>query len=324
MSRRRVAWGALAAAMLLLLLAAVACRPNLQPKVDKLEAQVSALQAEKAQLTQQNQKLRELVGPPPASLDKLFPPQAKAPVLLMEMFALSAPMEGIMVDLQEGDVEGAKANYQAFKAQYQKVSQLVPEWKDHFPAEPVEALGQALASGDPAKVGPAMGRVGQVCGTCHLIYQTKVHQKYHWGDFDEVKVTDPLSKKTLKFGDFMQAMGGAFSGIGNDLKQGQVENARRNYQAFKARFTALAQNACKQCHKDPTGKEIPRKYFVDESIKGLIDQLGKAISATPPDAKAVEQLSGAIGNESCMKCHLVHFPAAQAHERWESLDKLLK
>jgi len=335
-----------------LFLAAVACGPNLKPRVDELENQVASLkaekttlekqvqtlqprvkeleskasnlEAEKTTLEKQVQTLKDIAGPPPASLDNFFPPKAPAPVFLLEMFALGGPFEGIMADLQEQDIAGAQANYEAFKAQYQKLAGMVPEWKDRFPMAPVQALGQALASGDPAQVGPAMGEVGKVCDSCHMLSLVKVQQKYHWPDFDQVEITDPLSHQSMHFRDYMMAMSGAFSGMSNDLRQGQLDNARKSFQAFRARFTTLAQEGCKQCHHDPKGNEIPRKYFVDESILSMIDQLGQALAATPPDAKAIEQLSGAIGNESCLRCHFVHFPAADTKARWEKFADLFK
>ena len=190
------------------------------------QQQITQLQADKAALQEQNKQLKELVGPLPASLDNYFPPKAQAPIWLIEMFALASPLESIEVDLQQGDIAGAKANYTAFKTQYAKMAEMVPEWKARFPMAPVEALGKALESGDPKQVGPAMGQVGQVCGSCHLANQTKAFVKYHWPDFEALKLTDPVSKESVAWVDYMRAMAGAFTGISNDLQQGQVDNAR--------------------------------------------------------------------------------------------------
>ncbi len=266
--------------------------------------------------------LKEIAGPLPASLDKLFLPLAQGPVYLFEMFALAGPFEGIMIDLQQGDASGVQANYEAFKAQYEKVSDLVPEWKDRFPGDPIAALGEALKSNDPQKIGQAMGQVGQSCGSCHLLFQAKAFQKYHWGDFHAVKITDPLSQESLEFGDYMMRLAGSFGGIANDLGQGQLDNARNNFQAFSTRFKTLASEGCIECHKDPAGKEIPREYFVDEDVSQLIAQLEQVLNAETPDATAVQQLSGAIGSESCMKCHLVHIPAAATQELWKEYAAL--
>ncbi|MBI2854321.1 MAG: hypothetical protein HYX87_05295 [Chloroflexi bacterium] len=267
-------------------------------------------------LGQQNRLLRELAGPPPASLDQFFPPQAPAPVWLIEMFNLEGPFSGIAVNLGENDMQGAKANFEAFKAQWIKMSKMVPEWTKLFPMAPVNALGAAINSGDPSKIGPAMGRVGQACDTCHLINQTKSHQKYHWKNFDDVQVTDPVTNQQLEWVKYMTTMAGSFSGMGVDLQQGKFDNARKNFQDFSARFKQLPEG-CKSCH------DTPRTYFVDPGIQAIVDQLGEALQGTP-DMQKVGQLTGAIGNESCMKCHLVHFPAQNRKDQWERFEGLFR
>ncbi len=289
-------------------------------EADKAAAQqqVTDLETTKAALEQQNRTLKDIAGPLPESLDNYFPPKAPAPVYLLEMFALSGALEGIVVDLQGQDMPGVQVNYEAFKAQYGKMAGMVPEWTDRFPMQPVEALGQALASGNPAQVGPALGQVGQVCGSCHLLFQTKAHQKYHWPDFETIKLTDPVTNEPVPWVEYMTRMAGAYSGIGNDLQQGQLDNARQNFQAFSARFKALPTEGCTKCH------DTPRTYFVDESVQAMVDQLGQALAADAPDAQVIGQLSGGIGNESCLKCHLVHFPAAHTKARWEAFADLFK
>ncbi|GAB4512784.1 MAG: hypothetical protein Kow0047_24250 [Anaerolineae bacterium] len=276
-----------------------------------LDQQISELQAQIETLNRQNGLLRALAGPPPESLDALFPPEAPGPIWLFEMFALSGALEGILVDLEQGDMEGVQANFEAFKAQYTKVSQLVPEWQSRFPVEPVDALGEALASGDPTQVGPALGQIGQVCGSCHLFNQVKVQQKYHWPDFGEIRVTDPVTDEEVAWVDFMRRMALSYVGITNDLGQGQLDNARQNFEDFRARFAAMEPEGCSQCHL------TPRTYFVDQSLQDMVQQVGAALEAETPDAETIGQLLGGIGNESCLKCHLVHFPAARAKARWQ-------
>ncbi|HDZ38969.1 MAG TPA: hypothetical protein ENH62_11885, partial [Marinobacter sp.] len=205
---------------------------------------------ETSALVERNQTLEEIAGPVPASLDNFYPPNAPGPVYLMEMFALSGAFEGAIVDLQQGDIAGVQANYEAFKDQYSKMAEMVPEWTERFPLQPVEALGQALASGDPAQVGPAIGQVGQVCGSCHVLSQVKVQQTYHWPDFEAVQVAHPISGEALHLEDYMLNMALAFVGIGNDLQQGQVDNARQNFESFSALFSNLPA-ICEQCHTTP-------------------------------------------------------------------------
>jgi hypothetical protein len=310
--------------LLLLTVLALGCSSN-QAELDKLKADNQKLTADTQKLTDANQQLKAMAGPPPASLDQFYPPKSPAPVYLVEMFNLAGPMDGIGGNLQGGNMAGVKASYTAFAAQYDKTSKMVPEWSGLFPKGPVDALGAAIDSGDPSKIGPAMGQVGQVCGDCHLLNQGKVMQKYHFRDFREVKVTDPVTKKELEFGDYMEAMVGTFGGALGALQGGKQADAVGAWGAFTSQYQALAQNACKQCHSDPvTQKEIPRKYFVDADSMAMIDQMGKALAAKPPDAKAAGDLSGAIGNAICFNCHLVHLPAQQAKDRWEKYADLFK
>ena len=285
----------------------------------------SSNQAELAKLKADNQQLKEIAGPPPSSLDQYFPPKAQSPVYLVEMFNLAGPFGGIGADLQGGDMAGVKNNFNAFKAQYDKVAKMVPEWTSQFPSASVDDLGKAIDSGNPAQIGPAMGKVGEVCGSCHLVNMVKVQQQYHWKNFDEIKVTDPISNKELDFLEYMTAMEGTFGGAMNSLAKGQMDKAVQNWQAFQTQYETLGKEGCKQCHVDPvTQKEIPRKDFVDADSVALIDQLGKALAATPPDASAVQNLSGAIGNEICLKCHWVHFPAQYEKDRWDTFTDLFK
>ena len=302
-------------AALTLILVLSACNSN-QVELDKVKADNQALTTANQKLTADNQQLKILGGPPPSSLDQYFPPKSPAPVYLIEMFSLAGPMESIGADLQKPDIAAAKTHFQAFKAEYDKVSKMVPEWTDRFPAAPVTALSSAIDSGDPSKIGPALGAIGQVCSDCHLIFQIKTQQKYHWANFDNIMVTDPISKKALKYGDYMVALAGTFSGLSGGSAQ--------SFQPFTAQYEAFA-GSCKQCHTDPaTGKEIPRKYFVDADSMALIAQLGKAVSASPPDAAAIGSLSGAIGNEICFKCHLIHFQAQNAKDIWSTYGSLYK
>jgi hypothetical protein len=276
-------------------------------------------------VTSQLNQLKQIAGPPPTSLDQYFPPNAPAPVFLIEMFNLAGPFEGIGVNLQEQDMTNVKASFQAFQAEYNKVSKMVPEWTSLFPADPVTALGTAIDSGNPAQIGPAMGGVGKVCSDCHLVNQVKVEQKYSWKNFDSVTVTNPVTHQDQKWVDYMTTMAGGFDGATVDLQEGKLDAARADFQAFQTEYTALAQNGCKQCHSDPvTKQEIPRKYYVDADSMALIAQLGTALNANPPDAKAIGNLAGAVGNSICLNCHLVHLPAQTAKSQWDQFSNILK
>jgi hypothetical protein len=262
-----------------------------------------------ADLRREVADLQNIDGPPPSSLDKLYPPDAEAPVLLLKMLGLGASVSGIATDLSENDLKMLPARFDRFKTEYVEVSRLVPEWQERFPSAPVQELGAALNSGDRGRVMTALERVNSVCHDCHMDNMSRVQQKYHWRSFSGIGLTDPATGAETDFRQFMQYMASSFEGINVDLEERQVQNALKNHAAFQPRFKALAQT-CEVCH------ETERKYYIDANMQDLVRQLGAALSETPPDAKLAGELSRKIGMESCLKCHRVHMPAALAHSRW--------
>ena len=244
----------------------------------------------------------------PSSLDNLFPPVADQPVFQFMMLEMSMALSGTLVDLFENDIENALGNFKKFKKQYSDIPKMVPEWTDNFPSAPIEELGDALATGDQQIIMSSFEKVGKVCHDCHMVNMVPVQQKYHWGDFTEISVEDPVQKIDMTFVELMQAIDMNFVGINIDLEQKQMENAMMHLQGFKARFEAL-EETCSACHVSD------RYYFVDQSVKSLIEQLEASMNKSPIDPAEIMKLGQKIGNESCFKCHLVHLPAAFARHR---------
>ncbi len=254
-------------------------------------------------------ELQVMTGPPPRSLDALYPPAADAPVLLQEMFALGGALSGIAVDLSENDIEQVDAQFEKFKAMYAATARMVPEWEEDYPMEPVERLGEVLQTGDQEQAMAAIGAVGEVCHDCHVMNMAKVQQRYHWGDFTQIRVADPISGEELGFSDLKRDLESSFVGIEVDLEQRQVENARTQFEAFTGRVELL-KGTCAWCH------ETEPKYFVDASVEGMLEQLGSVLAGASPNLEVAAKLRLGIGTESCFRCHLVHGPAALAKERW--------
>ncbi len=246
----------------------------------------------------------------PAALDDLYPPRAKEPVFLFKMLGLAHTFSGTLSDLFENDPQNALANFDKFKAQYGEVAGLIPEWKDKYPAAPVEELEAALKSGDQGKVIAAAEKVGGVCSGCHVDTMARVQHIYGWPDFSAVRAKDPLTGEEVDLHRLMIYLDISFTGIGADVEQGQAESARKQYQGFKARFETMA-GTCEECHGPDE-----RKYYVDNSVRAMMDQLEKALAGPEVEKEKAEKLHMGIGMESCHKCHQVHIPAAFAQKKW--------
>ncbi len=283
----------LSLASALLVLAGCATQPS---------ADVEALQHEIAEL-------RAKAGPPPASLDALYPPQAAAPLYQIRMHDLGGPLSGMVVDLMEGDLENVAPQFEAFRTAYGEVAALVPEWTHLYPIGPVDELGSALEEGAQDRIMAAIQRVGAVCHDCHVDYMPKVHQRYQWPQFSAVRATDPVTRDEVPMAGYMRAMETSFSGMMTSLQQAQPDRARGYYDEFFNRFGGLA-DLCTNCH------DTEREYFIDESVQRLVRQIGTELQADAPDPAAIGSLAQRVGTEACFRCHLVHVPAAFAQAGW--------
>lgn len=250
-------------------------------------------------------------APPPGSLDVLYPPKTEEPVYLFKMFELGTFFSGIVGDLFENDLQNAKGNFERFKTKYIEVSKLIPEWEKEYPMDSLDELKISLESRAREKVMPAIEKVGQTCHQCHVSNMAKVQQKYHWGNFEEIKIKDPLTNEELGFTQLKQGLNVNFVGIGLNVEQGQKENAKKQLQAFNARFKTL-KSTCQSCHK----KEV-MKHYVDQRVFSIIDEMELELTRSAHDPKVVASLSQKIGMESCFKCHLVHIPSAFAKLQWK-------
>jgi len=231
------------------------------------------------------------------------------------MLELGTFFSGIIADLSENDFQNAKGNFEIFMTKHDELSKLIPEWEreweKEYPGGPLDELKKALGRGDAAKAMESIQKVGIECHECHISYMAKVQQKYHWGNFEEIKLKDPLTNEEVIFAQLKQSLNANFAGIIFDAEQGQKDNAKIQLQAFNARFQAL-KNTCQSCHK----KE-EMKHYVDQQVISLIDDMELELSRSTYDPKAITSLSQRVGMESCFKCHLVHIPSAYAKLQWK-------
>ncbi|HSG05574.1 MAG TPA: hypothetical protein VLB09_04160, partial [Nitrospiria bacterium] len=164
--------------------------------------------------------------PLPDSLNAFYPPAADRPVYLFRMLGLETSFSGIVVDLMEEDLEGARGSFEDFQKQYREIASMVPEWSKEYPEKPLQDLGAALASGDKRLAMNAFGAVGEICHRCHVATMVPVQQKYHWGDFRAITVKDPLSGEPTGYPQFKKYLASNLAGMTVNLRQGQTGNAR--------------------------------------------------------------------------------------------------
>jgi hypothetical protein len=246
----------------------------------------------------------------PHSLDKLYKgssPETLSGSYIPEMFKLADPMIGITTDVQEGDMANATANFKQFKAQYQKLSTMVPEWRGYWDINLVNKLGKDLDNKNVPAVFQDVGNIGQGCSKCHADTQPQVWAKYYWRDFDTVNVSTP--EGNLTWTDAMtKYLDGAYSGIGSDIREGKQQNALNNSILFQSMMLNFKQ-ACNDCHK------TPRYYFVSDDVMDNVTQMKNDIQAGKlADAETIREQ---LGGDVCIGCHILHMPAQDMKDKME-------
>ncbi len=244
----------------------------------------------------------------PNALDKFFltqKPEVLGNEWVGEMFIQAGAFEGILTNLQQGDMTNTTANYNVFANEYKKISMKVPEWKGYFDLAAVDKLGKDIKANKIDAAFQDLGTIGATCSRCHADRQPQVWAKYYWRDFDTVNVT--TSEGNLSWTPAMFAIAGAFDGISVNAAEGEQNDAINSFSQFKALYTDL-KKACDNCH------DSPRFYYVSDDVFAKIDQMGQNVTAGNLQAAQANQQE--LGIE-CYKCHVLHMPAQDMKKKME-------
>jgi len=87
----------------------------------------------------------------PDSLDKFYKnstPEVPSSEWVGEMFIQAGAFDGMVANIQEGDMANATVQYKVFASEYKNISKKVPEWKGYFDIAAVNKLGKDLHAND--------------------------------------------------------------------------------------------------------------------------------------------------------------------------------
>ncbi len=246
----------------------------------------------------------------PPVLDSIYSgstPETPGGSYIPEMFKLADPLIGITTDVQEGDMANATVNFNQFKAQYQKVSKMVPQWQGYWNINLVNKLGEDLNNNNISAVFQDIGKIGQGCSKCHGNEMPQVWAKYYWKDFNTVNVSTP--EGNLSWTDAMtKYLDAAYSGTGSNIREGKQQDALNSSLLFKSMMLSFKQ-ACNDCHK------TPRYYFVSDDVMANVTQM---VNDTQDGKLAdAEMIREQLGEDICIRCHIVHMPEQDMKDKIE-------
>ena len=253
---------------------------------------------------------------PPQSLSKYYPPKSKEPKWIQQMHKMSTHFGGIFVNLKEKDFKNVDKHADKLVEEYQKTSEMVPEWEVYFDIKAAEAFAVAAKTHDIAKAGKASGELGKTCGKCHAEQEVAVWAKFHWPSFHKIKVTDPISEKEMAFDDYMSKISSSFKGVTVNFGEGQYNRSAKALKKFKSQFMEL-KSTCSKCH---TTNDVKRFYVgidADTAFTGLANEL----NSEKPNPRKFWKNIGLLGKTGCKHCHLTHRTYSFIQKSWEQVNE---
>ncbi len=253
---------------------------------------------------------------PPQSLSEYYPPKSKEPKWIQQMHKMSTHFGGIFVNLKEKDFENVDKHADKLVEEYQKTSEMVPEWEDYFDIKAAEAFAVAAKTHDIAKAGKASGELGKTCGKCHAEQEVAVWAKFNWPSFHKIKVTDPISEKEMAFDDYMSKISSSFKGVTVNFGEGQYNRSAKALKNFKLQFMEL-KSTCSKCHITNDVKRFYVGIDADTAFTGLDNEL----NSKKPNPKKFWKNIGSLGKTGCKNCHLTHRTYSFIQKAWEQVKE---
>lgn len=239
---------------------------------------------------------------PPASLAEWYKPVAKRHIWLHNMFKLRREIQAIEEYVELKDQPHLKKWTLSFIKHYQKIGEMVPEWKDELDHKQAERLSKAAKIGDFSAAARAARKIGQSCRGCHEDYRAVVAALYRAPDFGKQSIkisggSGPDSEQEYR--KYMKT-------VMRDMNRMKiaVEDERTN--AALAALEKLNQGIgniakdCVSCHKQP---QISENYL-NATLIARLEKLKTAISSG--DKLESGMTLGEVAVSACARCHGSH------------------
>jgi len=232
----------------------------------------------------------------PKSLNKFYNgsvPEVPSSEWVGEMFILAGALDGMIANMQAGDMTNANKSYNVFAQEYKNVSKKVPEWRGYFDTSAVNKLGKDLNAGKMNETSKDIEKVAGTCLKCMGERRAQVWAKFYWREFDTVNISG------MPWLDGMLALGVDFGGIAANAAEGDQNATKNSFDQFKSLYTDV-KTACSNCHN------TPRYYYVSDDVFAKIDQMGDNITSN--NMQNVQTIQKELGIQ-CYRCHVLHMPA---------------
>ena len=127
---------------------------------------------------------------PPASLEEWYKPANKRQVWLHTMFRLRREMQAISEYAGQKDHVSMKKWISRLDKDYNKITDMVPEWEKEIKPRLLPELEMFAKKGDTPRVAKTLKMIQRTCDDCHEDYQPLVTAIYRSPHYDDIKIND--------------------------------------------------------------------------------------------------------------------------------------
>ncbi len=239
----------------------------------------------------------------PESLRQWYKPENKRNVWQHNMFKLRRELQAIQHyadDKKWNLVENWTNN---FVKHYQKIGDMVPEWKDELDLEASSNLALAAQNSDKQSLQKELRTLRKTCTSCHSDFRSVSALIYRAPDFSKHEITDEQNN-THSYQKYMKELIFELNAVLIANADKRYDDAVENLESLRSGIVQLGES-CSVCHKDSAEA---REYYLGKKTSSLLDTIQQNLKDR--NNKDTGQNIGALAVHTCAKCHATHRIAA--------------
>ena len=229
---------------------------------------------------------------PPASLSQWYQPENKRQVWLHNMFKLRREMQAIRHYADQGDAQHLQKWLMPFSEHYQKIGEMVPEWKKKLDMESLSSLQQSARENRFKGVSNALAEIDKSCQSCHADYRAITASMYRAPNFSSVKIDG-----NTDFEAHMERLGKQVNQIKIAAEDERRDEALASLATLKQGMHSLGKT-CISCHKKDD------RAYPGEAVLQSVASLEQSLNGGT--IKDQGRDLGTLAVLACARCHGTH------------------
>ena len=233
-----------------------------------------------------------MIKNPPASLAQWYKTENKRQVWLHNIFKLRREMQAVRHYSDNNDVKHLEKWVALLSEHYQKIGEMVPEWKKKLDMEAISNIQKSVRNNRYQDVSHELDELNESCESCHADYRVIVATKYRAPDFSSINISS-----TIKYKAHMKELTRQINQIKIASEDGMKNIALSSLSDLKKGINVLGKT-CSNCHK----KDM--RVYPGNRINKTISSLGKSLRTGT--VKEQGKALGTLAVLACARCHGTH------------------